>query len=154
MTKNEFSYVVKQGRQTFDDPAAREQFLAKKPDGHRGFESHHRPRQSKSNPQLGYYWGFLVEEITKELIRQGFTITMNMGEHTFERYYTRLDTHDFLKGHCAKVGDDGVFVTLSEQDQELCRRYIDNVLWLAGHWLSMDREKLESKKPKLKEKAD
>ncbi len=146
----EFSYEIRQGQQIFDDPVARHKYFAKKPDGYRGFESHHPPKQSKSNPQLGYYWGLLVVEITKQLTRDGWTITVGKGEHCFERYYTKDDTHKWLKEYCAKIGDDGVFVTLSEQDQELCSKYIDNVLWVAEHWLKMDREALEAKKPALR----
>jgi len=145
----QFSYEIKQGRQIFDEPLARRRFLASKPDGFRGFESHHKPRQAKSNPQLGYYWGLLVPEITKQLKADGWTITVGIEEHTFERDYTLNDTHEWLKEYCAKVGHDGVYITLSEQNQELCSMYIDNVLWLAEHWLRMDRKALEARRPEL-----
>ena len=146
----EFGYIIKLGQQIFDDPKARQQFLAKKPDDYRGFESHHKPRQVKSNPQLGYYWGLLIIEITKQLKELGWTITMGQGDNAFERYYTKDDTHKWLKKHCAKLGGDGVFITLSEQDQELCSRYITNVLWVAEYWLKMDVEALAAKQPKLR----
>lgn len=146
----EFSYEIKQGQQVFDDFHARQLFLTKKPEGYRGFESHRKPRQAKSNPQLGYYWGLLVGEIQKELKHIGWTITLGQGVSSFERYYTKDDTHEWLKEHCAKVGDDGVFITLSEQDQELCSRYINNVLWIAEHWLLMDIKELEAKRPELR----
>ncbi len=146
----EFSYAIKQGKQVFDDPAARQRFLASKPDEYRGFESHHKPTQSKSNLQLGYYWGLLVPEVRKRLKEMGWTISVGKGEHAFERYYTSRDTHDWLKEYCARVGHEGVFITLSEQDQELCSIYIDHVLWVAEHWLNMDRQALEARKPKLR----
>ena len=150
----EFSYAIKQGRQIFDDPKARQEFLAKKPDDYRGFESHHKPHQSKSNPQLGYYWGLLIPEITDELKRMGWTITMGAGDRSFERYFTKDDTHEWLKEHCARVGHDGVYITLSEQDQELCSKFIDNVLWVAGHWLKMNRAELEAKRPELRKEKE
>ena len=146
----EFSYTMKQGRQIFDDPTARQQFLVKKPNDYRGFESHHKPRQVKSNPQLGYYWGLLIIEITKQLKELGWTITMGRGDNAFERYYTKDDTHEWLKKHCAKLGEDGVFITLSEQDLELCSKYITNVLWVAEFWLKMDVVALAAKQPELR----
>lgn len=149
----EFSYEIKQGQQIFDDPLGRCRFLAKKPDGYRGFESHHKPRQSKSNPQLGYYWGLLVIEITKRLNAMGWTVKFCMGDHSFERYYAKEDAHEWLKEHCAKVGDDGVYVTLSEQDEESCSRYITNVLWVAEYWLEMDVEALKAKRPEINKGA-
>ena len=145
----EFSYEVRSGQQIFDDPAAKQKFLSKKPDGFRGFENHRKPRQAKSNPQLGYYWGLLVPKITEQLKELGWTKTFNAGTHSVESYYTDKDTHEWLKAFCSKLGDDGVEVTLSEQDQEICSMYITNVLWVAEHWLEMDREKLEAKKPKI-----
>ena len=146
----EFSYEIKQGQQVFDDFHSRQQFFVKKPEGYRGFEVHRKPRQVKSNPQLGYYWGLLIVEIQKELKQMGWTITLGQGEHSFERYYTKDETHEWLKEHCAKVGDDGIFITLSEQDKELCSRYIENVLWVAEYWLKMDRKALEAKMPEIK----
>ena|GEM_PF-5754186 len=146
----EFGYEIKQGQSIYDDLIARQKFLASKPDGYRGFERHRKPSQSKSNPQLGYYWGLLVPEITHQLKNEGWTKTYNMGDHSVERYYTNDDTHDWLKEHCSKIGDDGVHITLSEQDQEICSKYITNVLWIAEHWLKMDIEKLEAKQPNLR----
>lgn len=145
----EFSYSIQKGQQVYDDPTARQKFLISKPDGHRGFEAHRKPSKAKSNPQLGYYWGLLVPEIRKQLTQDGWTITMN-GPRELQRYYTNNDVHDWLKGYCAKLGPDGVHITLSEQDQEICSKYLDNVLWVAEYWLKMDRQALEAKKPKLK----
>lgn len=148
MAKNKFSYEIKQGQILYDDPLGRIKWLSSKPDGYRGFENHHPPKQSKSNPQLGYYWGLLIPEITEQLKHEGFTITQNFGKHTKERYYNYDDTHLLLKEYCDKVGDDGKAITLSEQDKESCKKYIENVLWLADKWLNMNRLKLEAKKPK------
>jgi len=128
VNKNEFSYEIKQGQPVYDDFCGRQDFFTKKPDGYRGFEKHHKPRQSKSNPQLGYYWGLLIPEIVKQLEKDEITISTSFEGRIVERYYDRDDTHKMLKGYCAKVGNDGVFVTLSEQDQELCSRYIDHVV--------------------------
>lgn len=146
-TIKEFSYEVIRGQQCFDDPIARTKYLSGKPDGYRGLERHRTPHGAKSNPQLGYYWGLLIVEITKELNELGWTITLGTGETSFERPYTKDDTHEWLKEYCAKLDDDGKYVTLSEQDKYLCSKYIDNVLWVANRWLSMDREKLEAKRP-------
>ena len=149
----EFSYTIKQHQQIFDDPNARQQFFAKKPDDYRGFESHHKPRQAKSNPQLGYYWGLLVPEISKALIALGWTVTVG-DKKPVERKWDRggddkkySDTHDWLKENAAQIGDEGEYVTLSEQDLDECRKFIDNVLWICEHWLVMNIEKLEAKRP-------
>jgi len=146
----EFSYEVRQGRQYFDDPKARTVYLAGKLDGYRGIERHRTPHRAKSNEQLGYYWGFLLVEITKELNELGWTVTLGKGKFAFERPYTTQDTHEWLKKHCAKIDDDGNHVTLSKQDKYLCSKYIDNVLWVAEYWLLMDIKKLEAKRPKLR----
>ena len=145
----EFSYEVEEGRQCFDDPQSRAKYIAGKPDGYRGIERHRTPHGAKSDPQLGYYWGFLVLEITKELKELGWTISLGKGETAFERYYTKEDTHEWLKKHCAKIDDDGNYITLSKQDKYLCSKYIDNVLWVAEHWLLMDRKRLKAKRPEI-----
>ena len=149
----EFSYQIIKGCQCYDDARKRAKCITDKPDGYRGIEKHRTPHGAKSNQQLGYYWGFLVIEITKELKELGWTITLGDGDNAFERYYTKEDTHAWLKQHCAKIDDEGVYITLSKQDKYLCSKYIDNVLWVAEHWLSMNREELESKRPKLKAKG-
>jgi len=146
---SEFTYDIKNGQSIYDDPASRQRYLDKKPDGSRGIEKHRTPKGAKSDPQLGYYWGFLLIQITAELKRQGFTKTLNLGKHSVEQYYTKDDAHEFLKEHCAKIGDDGQYVTLSAQDRYLCSKYLDNVIWVAEHWLGMDRDALEAKRPEL-----
>lgn len=148
-TIKEYSYKIIGGRQIYDDPAARAKYLNNKPDGYRGIERHRTPHGAKSDEQLGYYWGFLVLEITKELKELGWTICLGKGSTAFERYYSKDDTHCWLKEHCAKIDDDGSYITLSKQDKYLCSKYIDNVLWVCEHWLLMDRDALEAKRPKL-----
>jgi len=145
----EYSYQIINGRQVYDDPEDRSKYLSRKEDGYRGIERHRTPHGAKTNRQLGYYW-FLVVEITKELKRLGWTITLGEGDNQFERYYNKDDTHEWLKKHCAKIDDEGQYVTLSAQDKYLCSKYIDNVLWVAEHWLLMNRKKLESKRPEDK----
>jgi len=150
--KKEFSYVIHNSQQVFDDPESRRRFLTKKPDGFRGYESHRKESRGKSNPQLGYYWGLLVVEITKQLNAEGWTITVGHGDHSFEREYTKDDTHEWLKKYCAHLGDGGVYVTLSAQDEYMCSMFITNVLWVAEHWLKMDREALDAKRPEVPKK--
>ena len=142
----EFGYSIFKGQQVYDDPEARQKFLAKKPDDYRGFEKHRKPRQSKTNPQLGYYWGLLVLEVTRELQALGWTVVLGKGT-TFERKWTKEDSHEWLKCVAARVGDDGEEVTLSEHDIEQCSKFITNVLWICEHWLKMDVEKLKAKQP-------
>ena len=155
----EFSYSVTKGQQVYDDPDARRKFLAKKPDDYRGFEKHRKPRQNKSNPQLGYYWGLLVPEISKAIIHLGWTVDRILliqgvkfkrqakwDRNGEDKLFT--DTHEFLKKDGARIGDDGEYVTLSEQDIEECSKFINNVLYICEHWLNMDIEKLKAKQPK------
>ncbi len=147
----EYGYSIIKGQQVYDDPKARRKFLDGKPDDYRGFEKHRKPRQSKSNPQLGYYWGLLVLEVTKALQALGWTVTLGPsgGGSSFEREWTKEDSHEWLKKNAAKVGDDGQNVTLSEQDIEECSKFITNVLWICGFWLQMDVEELKAKQPTL-----
>jgi len=155
----EFSYTIIKGQKIYDDPKKYQEFITKKPDDYRGFEKHRKPRQSKSNPQLGYYWGLLVPEISRAIIALGWTVTRNLliKETRFSRevIWDRngedkefTDTHVFLKKEGAKIGDDGEFVTLSEQDIEECSKFINNVLYICEHWLDMNMEELKAKRPK------
>jgi len=154
----EFSYEITKGQFIYDDPEARQRFLSKKNDGYRGFEKHRKPRQSKSNPQLGYYWGLLVPEISKAIIALGWTVTRTLivkntkfrrdaiwDRNGDDKLYT--DTHVFLKKEAARIGDDGEYVTLSEQDIEECTKFINNVLYICDHWLDMNMEELKAKRP-------
>ena len=154
----EFGYSIVNSQQVYDDPEARRKFLDKKPDDYRGFEKHRKPRQSKSNPQLGYYWGLLVPEISKAIIALGWTVTRKLliGGHVYEReaIWDRdgddklfTDTHAFLKKDGARIGDDGEYVTLSEQDIEECTKFISNVLYICEHWLNMNMKALKAKQP-------
>ena len=156
----EFSYEMMKYQQIFDDPDARRKFLVKKPDGYRGFEKHRGIPQDKSGGQLGWYWGLLAPEISKAIIALGWTITKSFvikgikygREYPWDgngddKKYT--DTHKFLKEHASKIGDVGEHVTLSKQDKDECRRFLENVLWICEHWLDMNVVKLKAKKPEL-----
>jgi hypothetical protein len=143
----EFSYEITKGQLIYDDPKARQKFLDKKPDGYRGFELHKKPKQSKTNPQVAYYWGLLVPQITLELVSIGWTTAVGAGDACFEREWNKDDTHFWLKENGARIGDSGEYVTLSDQDIEECSKFITNVLWICDKWLSMDVEKLKAKQP-------
>jgi hypothetical protein len=154
----EYGYAIIKSQLIYDDPAARQKFLDGKPDDYRGFEKHRKPRQSKSNPQLGYYWGLLVPEISKAIIALGWTVTRILIikdlKYRREAIWDRdgddklfTDTHQFLKKEGARIGDDGEFVTLSEQDIEECSKFITNVLYICDHWLDMNMEELRAKRP-------
>jgi hypothetical protein len=155
----EFSYEIIKGQLIYDNPQARQKFLTGKDDNYRGFEKHRKPRQSKSNPQLGYYWGLLVPEISKSIIALGWTVTRKLliNGKVFEREaiwdrngddkdYT--DTHVFLKKEGARIGFEGQHVTLSDQDIEECSNFINNVLFICDNWLHMNMKKLKAKRPK------
>lgn len=150
----EYGYVIVNGQQVYDDPDARRKFLAKKPDDFRGFEKHRGLSRAKSGGQLGWYWGLLLPEISKTLIALGWTVSKGRGENEViciwdrggdDKEYT--DTHDWLKKNAARIGDQGEYVTLSDQDMDECRRFLDNVMWICEHWLKMDVVKLEAKRP-------
>lgn len=150
----EFTYTIHKGRLFYDDPLGRYKWIELKPDDYRGIEKHFRPSQRKTDPQLGFYWGLLVPEISKSAIALGWTVTIGRGRAVFERKWDHggddkryTDTHDFLKKYAARIGDKGEYVTLSEQDKEMCRKFIDNVMWIADHWFKMDIEKLKEKRP-------
>ena len=144
----EYGYTVIKRQIIYDDPEARRKFLDGKPDDYRGFEKHRKPHQSKTNPQLGYYFGLLVLEVTKALKALGWTVTVGCNKTKFDREWDAADTHLWLKENAAKIGDNGEYVTLSEHDLEQCSKFITNVLWICEHWLKMDIEKLKAKQPK------
>ena len=143
----DFGYMTHKGVVLYDDPVGRMDYLAGKKDGFRGVERHTAPSQAKTDPQLGFYWGLLVPEIRNETEAIGWTVTMKFGRGTTERYWTKEEVHEWLKIHCAKIGEEGECVTLSEQDKEMCRKYIDNVVWAADNWFKMDIEAIKKKRP-------
>ena len=143
----DFGYMTHKGVVLYDDPVGRMDYLAGKKDGFRGVERHTAPSQAKTDPQLGFYWGLLVPLITKAINGHGWTITIGKGKAQFERMYTDNDTHVWLKEFAAKIGEEGEYVTLSEQDKEMCRKYIDNVMWIMDHWFKMDIEAIKKKRP-------
>ena len=108
----------------------------------------------KTAKQLGFYWGLLAPEVSKELIDKGWTVDVGRKPHVFQRKWdhggddTKLtDTHDWLKKHAARIGGDGEYVTLSEQDFDECIKFISNVKFICEHWLSMNIEALEKRQP-------
>ena len=150
----EYSYEIQKGQIVYDDPDARRKSLAKKIDGYRGFEKHRGIYKAKSGGQLGWYWGVLAPEVSKALIALGWTVTIGKGKTTVDRKWDHggqdkkyTDTHDWLKENAAQIGGQGEYVTLSDQDMDECRKFLDNVMWICEHWLKMDVEKLEAKRP-------
>jgi hypothetical protein len=98
----------------------------------------------KSPEQLGFYWGLLVPEITKELNAQGHTNTVQFKEFTREVPYSEKTTHELLTAICGQVGDDGADTRLSVADKYAATRFIDNVLQFAVVELGMNEEKLKA----------
>ena len=150
---NDFGYMIINGQQVYDEPSKRREFLAKKPSDYRGFEKHRGVCRAKSGPQLGYYWGLLAPEVSKALIGLGWTVTVG-EKKPVERKWDRggddkkyKDTHDWLKENAAKIGGEGEYVTLSEQDLDECKKFIGNVLWICEHWLRMNIKALKEKRP-------
>jgi len=149
----EYGYSIIKGQIVYDDPDARLKFLSNKPDDYRGFEKHRGIYKAKSGGQIGWYWGLLVPEISKELISLGWTVTVG-NKKSVQRKWDRggddreyTDTHDWLKDNAARIGDKGEYVTLSDQDMEECRKFLENVLWICEHWLKMNMENLKAKRP-------
>lgn len=104
----------------------------------------------KTREQLGYYWGLLVLEITKQLKVDGHTITIKAFKHvTAERNYTTLDTHELLTSVCNHVGPDGALMRMSDPDMtvHLMIKVIDNVLNFATQSLSMNGDTLKAWRP-------
>lgn len=104
---------------------------------------------AKSRKQLGYYFAHLLPEITKQLIADGHTVTMNFKGLHKERPYDEGDTHELLTQLCGNVGVDGAFMRLSDDDMTLQRmiRFINNVLDFAVVNLSMNGDNLKAMKP-------
>jgi len=156
----EYGYEIIKGQQIYDDPQALQKFVTSKVDGYRGFERHRGVPQDKSGGQLGWYWGLLAPEISKSMIALGWTVTkkfvINGAVHEKEYPWDGkgddkkfTDTHKFLKDNAARIGDTGEYVTLSKQDKEECRKFLENVLWICEHWLRMNMEALKAKRPNI-----
>ncbi len=106
----------------------------------------------KTREQLGYYWGLLVPEITKQLESDGHTITISAFKNvTAERKYTELDTHELLTSICNHVGPNGALMRMSDPDMNIRRMMmiIDNVLNFATQSLSMNGDDLRAWRPEL-----
>ena len=156
----EYGYAITKGQKVYDDPHAVQKFITGKPDGYRGFEKHRGIPQDKSGGQLGWYWGLLAPEISKAMIALGWTVTkkfvvkgiVHEKEYPWDgkgddKKFT--DTHKFLKEHAARIGGQGEYVTLSKQDKDECRRFLENVLWICGEWLNMNVEELRARQPAI-----
>ena len=107
-----------------------------------------RCRDKKSREQLGYYWGLLVEEAKEELLRRGFTKTIEWGGIKNEIPIDKDDAHYILKKFCGYVGDDGKKIHVSEMNFNQMRIYIDYVLsWMISE-LGMNEKELKARRPK------
>ena len=106
-------------------------------------------KDRKSLQQLGYYWAVLVPEITKELNAQGHTVTLNFKDIHREVKYDTGSTHEMLTQLCGKVGPDGSFMRLSDDNMTIGRmiQFISNVLDVAVISLGMDGDKLKAWRP-------
>lgn len=100
-------------------------------------------KKAKSPNELGYYWGFLLPEIHKEMEAQGNTKTMVFcGEKTYMPI-TVLDVHEMLTGQCMRVGENGAGIRLSDADFHQASKIIKNVL-LVAEQLGMNVEAMEA----------
>ncbi len=104
----------------------------------------------KTAAQLGYYWGLLEPEITKQLNADGLRIPIRAFGVEAQRPYVKEDTHELLTTLCMHVGDNGALTRMSDPAMDIhrMRMIIDNVLNFATDSLSMNGEKLLAWRPK------
>ncbi len=112
------------------------------------------PLLNKSAPktaeELGYYWGCLVPEITKELRAQGITKSLPFGDRVIDIEVNDDDTHEYLTELCGRVGPNGQAKRLSDCDKHETARWLDNVLNVAAQ-LGMNMGALQAWRDKAKE---
>lgn len=103
----------------------------------------------KTAAQLGYYWGLLEPEITKQLNADGLTIPIRAFGVEAQRPYFKDDTHELLTQLCNHVGDNGALMRMSDSAMNIhrMRTIIDNVLNFATDSLKMNGTKLKSWRP-------
>ncbi len=110
-------------------------------------------KDPKTREQLGWYWGLLLPEITKELKRQEQTITIEvMPGIKKQMYYTEKIVHEGLTLACGLVGDDGKGLRLSEMDKFQSSMFLNHVIDVAVE-LKMDIEKLEAFRKPVQEET-
>jgi hypothetical protein len=98
----------------------------------------------KTREQLGFYWGLLVDEITKELNQQGHTTHIKFNGLVREIPYVTDTTHEMLTALCGNVGKDGASLRLSEMNLVQTLKFIDNVIEFAVAYLGMNEERLKA----------
>jgi len=101
-------------------------------------------KDPKTRWQLGWYWGLLLTEITKELNQQGYTLTIETmpGIKNEIPYITEM-VHEGLTAACGLVGENGKGMRLSEMNKYQSSQFLSHVLDVAAN-LGMDMEKLKA----------
>ena len=105
-------------------------------------------KDPKTREQLGWYFGLLRPEITAELVRQGFTIEIEVMPGIIQKtQYTEEIVHEGLTLACGMVGEDGKGLRLSEMDKMQVSKFLEHVIDVAIE-LKMDIEKLKAVREK------
>lgn len=144
-----FTYTIQKGQIIYDDPVGREAYLRKQKDGTMGTETLKQNRKTKTEAQLGYYWGVLFPAIHDYIMEAGWTKTVKLpDETTVERPWNEDDTKVWVKDVCSLVGDDGARLNLSDFEMDVYRMslFIENVLRVCAQW-GMDMDALEARRP-------
>lgn len=101
----------------------------------------------KTSEQRGYYFGLLLPEIHRQLVRDGHTekIEFKLGDRVIKREITirKMTAHDIITDLCGRIGPDGSPIRLSDCDKHLAQKFIDNVLDFAGE-LRMNTDQLKA----------
>lgn len=106
-------------------------------------------KDPKTRKQLGWYWGLLKPEITKELNRQGHTVELEVMPGIKQQVpYTEKMVHEGLTLACGLVGEQGEGMRLSAMDKFQSSMFLSHVLDVAVE-LRMDMEKLEAVRKRI-----
>lgn len=101
----------------------------------------------KTAAQLGYYWGLLLPEITKQLIAEGHTMPVRAFGIEKDIPFNQDATHELLTALCGHVGSEGKHLRLSECGKHETIKFIDNVIEFAVANLGMNEAKLAAWRP-------
>lgn len=143
----DFTAIKKDGKLNFDDPQGWHKYISALKEEQRLVICVKKCGDPKTSAQLGYYYGLLLPEITKELKAQGITRQFNFFGLEINKPYSQDETHELLKQLCGSLFRGGRKLDVKDMDEITMRDWLDWVLNFASDSLKMNYEALLAKRP-------
>jgi len=112
------------------------------------FEILGKTKDPKTTEQLGYYWGLLLPQVHKQLVKEGHSTSIMAYDITHEVPISQATAHELLTTFCGRVGEGGASIRLSAMDKYQAAKFVDNVLDFAVVVLGMNEKHLTALRPK------